>query len=132
MDYKLKSGITVRAEHLTPIAPEIKPEPGDIVAVKLGSDNHEHIRIFMRMEKRGYVCNRLLDLDESFAAEWPVCRVIARKPKRWEEISEDKQNIIRRSMFIFGHEHIGMPREEAYDKILSIILDGVPYARIAE
>lgn len=131
--YYLKSGVIVSESMLSPIEPEIKPEPGDIVSVwdTTYEDEPKHpwfFREFVKMEDCKYgVLGEHVNGNTYY---WSGCRVVARKPKRWEEISEDKQNIIRRSMFIFGHEHIGMPREEAYDKILSIILDGVPYARI--
>lgn len=128
----LKSGICVPVSMLSPIEPEIKPEPGDIGSVWEDDDEGEpdpmRLRMFEEIKDGQY---GVKDGDGVGRIEyWSHYRVLARKPKRWEEISEDKQNIIRRSMFIFGHEYIGMPREEAYDKILSIILDGVPYARI--
>lgn len=128
----LKSGICVPVSMLSPIEPEIKPEPGDIVAVYNEEVMGEDLRVFLRKNGK-YVCRTYSDTDGEFARSWSHCRVLARKPKRWEEMSYDEKDNLTHCAHNWIDSSIDSPEEKlAYEKIVSAILGGAPYARIAE
>lgn len=128
--YILESGTIVCLDHITPIVQNIEPEPGDIVAVKDSEDDaNEAIRIFVRKENNKYMCNSCM--REGGDLGWVFCRVLARKPKRWEDMSnEERQMIYRIPDDLWENDGDISKQTEVYNKLISFIIGDVPYAKV--
>ena len=128
--YILESGTIVPEDRVTLLQHIIEPEPGDIVAVKDSEDNvNEAIRIFVRKENNKYMCNSCM--REGVDLGWVFCRVLARKPKRWEDMSnKERQMIYRIPDYLWENDGNISKQTEVYNKLISFIIGDVPYAKV--
>jgi len=128
--YILESGTIVPGDRVTLLQHIIEPKPGYIVAVKDNEDDvDEAIIIFLRKENNYYICNSRtiggVDLG------WVFCRVLARKPKRWEDMNdEERKRILRFSDAIWEDDGDMSKQTKVYNKLISFIIGDVPYAKV--
>lgn len=116
--YLLESGTVVCPIHLTPIIQDIEPEPGDIVEVWDGHTEEDHlIRIFDVISNGLFMCH---EIHSKKVYPWQYCRVLARKPKKWDELTRDEKEMMYKLS----------EGQNAYDNLVSFILGGAPYARV--
>jgi hypothetical protein len=100
--------------------PEVVPEPGDICEFWC-EHTGRYIARFVEKDGDLYVS----DKHES----WQFCRVLARKPKGYEDRAAKKgiEDFLRE----WGDARTDAREQAAYERFLSAIL-GVPYARVGE
>jgi hypothetical protein len=125
--YQLKSGLIAPEGTISPIEPEIEPEPGDIVKVWDKGESPK-VQIFDEMHNEVFSC---LDFVGLSYTEWDYCRVLARKPKRWEDMNVKEQAKIEEVFLGFRRwDYYESGVKEAYAYMLSLLLNEVPYIRI--
>jgi hypothetical protein len=130
--FKLKSGICVSVSMISPVETEIKPEPGDIVSVwdddDEGEPEYPWLRMFEEIKDGEYGVRDGGGEDQ--IEYWSHARVIARKPRRWEEMTPKGQDDFK--SFLRTLLYTDDPHSEviAFNEAISLILGGVPYARI--
>ena len=104
--YLLKSRMQVPANICKEI-PSITPEPGDICQ---SNDNDEIFILTLYQDGKWYT---------GATEYWTNARVLARKPKGYEEIQQQFKDIINNSDTSY---------RENYDAIVALILGGAEYA----
>lgn len=132
LTYCLSSGIEAPCQNISSVEPEIKPKPGDIVYLYDDIEGHGTIRIFVKNvpgKNGGFIG------ENSFL--YKHCDVLARKPKRWDDVERDKQLEIYKDCYALWSSSIWYANDpnafqNLIDKIISAVLGGVPYARIGE
>ena len=101
------------------------PEPGDIVEVWNNDEDFHFVRVYVKYKAGSRACCETL--SEDYFNHWGHRRVLARKPRRWVDLNSDERADVR---YAIEHFTNYVEVSKNYDKILSCILGGVPYARV--